>query len=92
MLDLELARSRLVGVAGLHLGDHFAALVAQAARFIERLRGARAHEAAVALGERQLLGQRTREFARERTVVGPELGPATRQRRRRVEGALEDRG
>ena len=52
VLDLQLSRTRLVGVARLHFRNDAAAFVAQSARLVERLARPRAHEAAVALVER----------------------------------------
>ena len=64
VLDPELPDSRLVGVSRLHVGDDAAAFVAQAARFVESGERARAHEAAVALDQRQVVGERRGKIAR----------------------------
>ena len=63
--DLQALDAGLVGVARLHRGDDEARGVAQIAGLIERGFVAFAHEAAVALDQRQLLGQRAFEFARQ---------------------------
>ena len=55
----------VIGIARLHRGDDEARGVAQAARLVERRLIAFAHEAAVALDQRQLFGQRALEFARQ---------------------------
>ena len=72
VLDLELADARLLRVRGLHLGDHAAAFVAERAGFVERRGRARAHEAAVAPDERQVVGERAFEIAFERAAIGAE--------------------
>ena len=59
--DLQRAHAGLVGVARLQRRDHPARFVAQRARLVERGVVARAHEAAVALEQRQLVGERRRQ-------------------------------
>ena len=63
--DLEALDAGVVGVARLHRGDDEARGVAQVAGLVERGLIAFANEAAVALDQRQLLGQRALEFARQ---------------------------
>ena len=66
VLDLERANAGLLGVARLQARDHPARGVAQFARFIQILIVARAHEAAGAFRQRQLVGKRIFEFGGER--------------------------
>ncbi len=78
--DLELPDAGLVGIRGLHLGDDAAALVAQA----RGLRRAAAiapapHEAAVALDQRQFVGERGGEITLERAAVSTESREVTRR-------------
>ena len=76
------ARTRgRVGVARLQRRDHAAGFVAQRTRLVERGVVARAHEAAVALEMRKLVGERRRELGGDRGV-----GPAQRPRRLRELG------
>ena len=63
--DLQALDAGLVGVARLHRGDHEARGVAQIAGLVECGLIAFAHEAAVALDQRQLFGKRALEFARQ---------------------------
>ena len=63
--DLQALDAGLVGVARLHRRDHEPRGVAQIAGLVQRRLIAFAHKTAVALDERQLLGQRALEFAGE---------------------------
>ena len=63
--DLQALDAGIVGVARLHRGDDEARGVAQIAALVERRLIAFADETAVALDQRQLLGERAFEFARE---------------------------
>ena len=63
--DLERLDAGIVGVARLHRGDDEAGGVAQIAALVERGLIALADEAAVALDQRQLFGERALEFAGE---------------------------
>ncbi len=73
--DLQRAHAGLVGVARLQRGDHPARFVAQRARLVERGVVAGAHEAAVALEQRQFVGERRRQLGCDRGI-----GPAQRRR------------
>ena len=77
VLDLELPDAGLVGVRRLQVGDDAAALVAQAPRFIERGHRAGADKPAVALEERQFVGERRLE----RRAAAPRNRRATAHRR-----------
>ena len=66
--DLERAHAGLLGIARLQRRDHAARFVAQRARLVERGVVARAHEAAVALEQRQLVAERRGKLARDRGV------------------------
>ena len=68
--DLERADAGLVGVARLQGRDHAARFVAQAPRLVERGLVAGAHEAAVALDQRQLVGERAGQQVAQRPVRG----------------------
>ena len=63
--DFQALDAGVVGVARLHRGDDEARGVAQIAALVERRLIALADKTAVALDQRQLLGQRAFEFARE---------------------------
>ena len=100
VLDLELADAGLFGIARLHVGDHAPALVAQRAALRRARAKAGAHKAAVALVERQFLGERrssscasapvvAAQLPRRRAMicggrVAPPLEQRQRQRRRRA--------
>src|SRR5262249_59738743 len=81
--DLERANAGLLGIARLQGGDDAAGFVAQAAHLVERGVVAGAHEAAVALDQGQLVGERARKLAGERRI-----GLAQRRLRRRDLAAL----
>ncbi len=68
MPDLERAHAGLLGVARLQARDHPARFVAQAPRLVERGLIACAHEAAVALERRKLLGKRARKLRGQRRI------------------------
>ena len=72
MADLQGAHAGLLGVAGLQGGDHAARFVAQRARLIERRIAAGAHESAVALEQRKLVGKRVRKLGGERRIRPPQ--------------------
>ncbi len=63
--DLETLDAGIIRVARLHRGDDEARGVAQAAGLVQRRLIVLAHKAAVALDQRQLLGERAGEFAGE---------------------------
>ena len=65
MADLQAFDAAVVGVARLHRGDDQPRRVAQAARLVERRFITLAHETAVALDQRQLLGKRALIFPRQ---------------------------
>ena len=79
VLDLQLLRFGKLAVARLKRGDDAARLVAQRARFIERGVEARAHEAAVAPLQRQLVGERAGEGLLEACVDGGDVARAVRR-------------
>ena len=83
MADLQGADRGLAGVARLQCGDHAAALVAQAAPFVELVRVPGGDEPAVAGEERQFGGERTPEAFDEDAVLAepvPRLGQPLGQR------------
>ena len=83
--DLERAHAGLVGIARLQRRDHAAGLVAQRARLVERRVVARAHEAAVALEQRQLVGERAPQAPARSRASGRRSAAATvRDLRRRI--------
>ena len=63
--DFQAFDAGVVGIARLHRGDDEARGVAQVAGLVQRGFIAFAHETAVAFDQRQLLGQRALEFARQ---------------------------
>ena len=63
--DLQSLDAGFIRIACLHRGDDEPRRVAQAACLVERRVIAFAHEAAVALDQRQLVGQRVGEFLRQ---------------------------
>ena len=76
--DLQRAHAGRVGVARLQRRDHAAGFVAQRARLVERGVVACAHEAAVALEVRQLVGERGRQLGRDRGIGPPQRRVAAR--------------
>ena len=89
MADLELANAGLARVRSLHLRDHAPTLVAQRPRFVQRLDSPWPHEAAVALDERQVIGEHRGEVARQRLAVGFELRSGPREFGRQIVCAFE---
>ena len=65
MLDAQRPAAGLGGIAGLERGDEAARISLQLARLVEGGLVARAHEAAVAPVERQVVGERRRERLRQ---------------------------
>ena len=76
VLDPELPDAGFVGVGRLQPRDHAAAFVAQASRFVERGHCARAYKPAVALEQRQIVGERGFEIALKLGAIGaqPRIG------------------
>ena len=89
--DLQALDAAVVGVARLHRGDHPARGVAQAARLVERRLVALAHEAAVALDQRQLLGQRAPQIRAPARATAGAARPSRRDLLRRLVQLVEPR-
>ncbi len=85
--DLERADAALLRVARLQPGDDAPALVAKRARFVERRVVARAHEAAVALQKRKVVGERRFQRFGERRQLRADVGEVIARTGRRNVGA-----
>src|SRR5579863_3892541 len=92
MLDLELPDTCLGSVRRLQFRDHTATFVTQAPRLIKRGQGARADEPAVALEQRQLVGERSAEITLKLAAICAEARVGAAQLGRKIRRALENAG
>ena len=90
--DLQRLDAGRIGIARLQRGDHPARFVAQRARLVERAVVAGAHEAAVALEQGQLVGERRRERIGDGRIRTAQRGGRVCQLGRDLSGLLQRAG